>query len=381
LVGISVTTVPASATTVGALGNHEWAYPTNANADPAKISTFNVKFPVVGDALPGSGTYGFATDDFCYDDGGAHHVPNSGCRSGYGHRGVDIYPYRANAGADTLPVVAARGGQVKTAGCGAGPGKHVKIQGDDGRWYLYLHLARIDVAVSQSVRAGQVLGRMGNSTGCSANGTSVHLHFQVQTHETDQTTARDPYPSLRANFNRPGYKVTSYNPYVEAQTPYGLLTTAWNNVVAANGGYPTAMAGTPTTPAVGWPASSTEADGSVRWSGWYYTGGYYRSGYKQYLGTGDGGFDGLGKLRAGVLTQRDPPNGTAFWVHGLIWRRYSNMAGYHPYNEEDSFLGWPTSYEFRDPRGLTRQNFEGGCIANDGTGRYVPARYGSFPCT
>jgi hypothetical protein len=277
-------------------------------------------------------------------------------------------------------VVAARGGQVKAATRDSGAGTYVVVLGDDGIWYWYLHLARgsVTVARDQWVRAGQRIGTMGNTSGCTSGTTATHLHFEMRFPYPNDAAEmgkeyegpRDPYPSVKARFTRPGYAAVANN---NAQTPYGLLTQAWRNAIA--GDYVGRIA------LVGWPASSTQPDnGYVANPDWLETDGYYQRGYKQYLGNGDGGFDGRGLWRSGVLTQQAGSSTTAYWVHGLIWRRYSNMSGYASSNEEDSWLGWPTSYEFRDSRGLTRQNFEGGCIANNGSGTYVPARYGQFPC-
>lgn len=269
---------------------------------------------------------------------------------------------------------------MEVARCDTGAGNYVVISGDDGMWYHFLHLMPgLNVGRGQVVRAGQRLGLMGNTANCTGGTTAVHLHFEMRarTNSIDNDPyfgPRDPYPSVKNRFTRPGYAAVAGN---NAQTPNGLLTTAWRNVLEGNYAGRIAL--------VGWPASVTRPNGYVANPDWYYTRsrcspGFACWGYKQFLGNGDGGFDGQGLMRSGVLTQRDPPNGTAFWVHGLIYKRYSEMAGYDAADEEDSFLGWPTSYEFRDSRGLTRQNFEGGCIANDGTGNYVPARYGTFPC-
>lgn len=54
-------------------------------------------------------------------------------------------------------------------------GKNVRIQHPDGRNTYYLHLSRIDVALGQRVKQGQVIGLTGNT----GNSTGPHLHFSM----------------------------------------------------------------------------------------------------------------------------------------------------------------------------------------------------------
>jgi murein DD-endopeptidase MepM/ murein hydrolase activator NlpD len=99
------------------------------------------------------------------------------------HNGIDI----AN-GTGTLiwspvdGVVTYAGGATSGPNCAALPGSspphlgyglYVRIEGDNGQTHILAHLQRIDVAVGETVTAGQVIGTM-NSTGCS---TGSHLHW------------------------------------------------------------------------------------------------------------------------------------------------------------------------------------------------------------
>lgn len=58
-------------------------------------------------------------------------------------------------------------------------GNHVMIAHDDGTFSLYDHLRQgsVGVGVGDAVRAGQLLGRVGNS----GNTSEPHLHLQLQT--------------------------------------------------------------------------------------------------------------------------------------------------------------------------------------------------------
>lgn len=99
------------------------------------------------------------------------------------HNGIDI----ANGTGTVIwspvdGVVTYAGGAGSGPNCGALPGSnpphlgyglYVRIEGDNGQTHILAHLQRIDVAVGETVTAGQVIGTM-NSTGCS---TGSHLHW------------------------------------------------------------------------------------------------------------------------------------------------------------------------------------------------------------
>ncbi|WP_299195713.1 peptidoglycan DD-metalloendopeptidase family protein [uncultured Erythrobacter sp.] len=86
------------------------------------------------------------------------------------HSGIDF------KGAYGSPIMAAATGEVTFAGWKSGYGKVVEISHGNGIMTRYAHMSRIDVAVGQSVDAGQTVGGLG-STGRS---TGPHLHFEVR---------------------------------------------------------------------------------------------------------------------------------------------------------------------------------------------------------
>ncbi|RAX54512.1 endopeptidase [Helicobacter sp. 16-1353] len=83
------------------------------------------------------------------------------------HYGVD---YAAPIGTS---VRAAASGRVIFAGSKSGYGRVVEVTHNNGLKTLYAHLHQINVKKNQSVKAGQVIGKVGNS-GLS---TGPHLHF------------------------------------------------------------------------------------------------------------------------------------------------------------------------------------------------------------
>ena len=96
--------------------------------------------------------------------------------SGYGwrwgrmHKGIDV---ANNVG---TPIMAARSGEVVTAGWdGGGYGYLVELRHADGSRSRYAHNSRILVRVGQNVSQGTVISQMG-STGRS---TGPHLHFEI----------------------------------------------------------------------------------------------------------------------------------------------------------------------------------------------------------
>jgi murein DD-endopeptidase MepM/ murein hydrolase activator NlpD len=83
------------------------------------------------------------------------------------HQGVD---YRARSG---TPVYAVANGQVVSARYNGGYGNEVRIKHSSGMITLYAHLLAYSVRSGQTVKRGQIIGRVG-STGRS---TGAHLHF------------------------------------------------------------------------------------------------------------------------------------------------------------------------------------------------------------
>lgn len=86
------------------------------------------------------------------------------------HTGLDLH------GQKNEPIYAAHDGLVIYAGQQfSGYGKMIILEYDQNWASLYGHLNRFRVETGQEVRAGQIIGSMGN-TGRS---TGVHLHFEV----------------------------------------------------------------------------------------------------------------------------------------------------------------------------------------------------------
>ena len=79
---------------------------------------------------------------------------------------------------------------VTAAGWSGGYGRAVDLDHGNGLSTRYGHLSSIDVRVGQSVKAGQIVGRVG-STGRS---TGAHLHYETRV----RGEAVDPQKFLRA---------------------------------------------------------------------------------------------------------------------------------------------------------------------------------------
>jgi murein DD-endopeptidase MepM/ murein hydrolase activator NlpD len=100
------------------------------------------------------------------------------------HTGID---FRGNTGEG---VRATASGIVTAAGWSGGYGRMVEIEHANGVSTRYGHLSEIDVKVGQTIRIGQVIGRLG-STGRS---TGPHLHYETRI----DGEAVDPDKFLRA---------------------------------------------------------------------------------------------------------------------------------------------------------------------------------------
>lgn len=106
-------------------------------------------------------------------DGGV--ISNYGSRRGEDqkwrrHQGVDLHsPYGAL-------VHSTASGTVVAAGETSGYGQNVVIEHADGITTLYAHLSVIAVKPGQFVRAGQSLGRVGET----GHATGPHLHFEIR---------------------------------------------------------------------------------------------------------------------------------------------------------------------------------------------------------
>ena len=100
------------------------------------------------------------------------------------HTGID---FRGTVGE---PVHATAAGTVTVAGWSGGYGRMVEVDHGNGLATRYGHLSAIDVKVGQTIKTGQVVGRLG-STGRS---TGPHLHYETRINGE----AVDPSRFLRA---------------------------------------------------------------------------------------------------------------------------------------------------------------------------------------
>ena len=113
------------------------------------------------------------------------HAPRSGGRQ---HHGQDIFARRG------APILSATDGIVIRVGTNNLGGNIVSVAGAGGRMYYYAHLDSYadGLAVGKQIRAGDLIGYVGN-TG-NAAGTFPHLHFGVYT----AAGAINPLPLLKA---------------------------------------------------------------------------------------------------------------------------------------------------------------------------------------
>ena len=96
------------------------------------------------------------------------------------HSGLDM---RAETG---TPARATASGKVVTAGWSGGYGNMVEIEHGNGLSTRYGHLSAITVTEGQTIKAGEVVGRVG-STGRS---TGPHLHYEVRIDDEATDPAR-----------------------------------------------------------------------------------------------------------------------------------------------------------------------------------------------
>ncbi|MEU4423924.1 M23 family metallopeptidase [Actinoplanes sp. NPDC024001] len=107
-----------------------------------------------------------------------------GVRFGKLHAGIDL------AAPEGTPYKAVHGGKVTSAGYNGGYGYSITVQQDDGVEIIYAHSRRLLVEKGDVVKAGQVIGEVGN-TGYSYG---THLHLEI--HENG--TPVDPIVFLQA---------------------------------------------------------------------------------------------------------------------------------------------------------------------------------------
>jgi len=106
-----------------------------------------------------------------------------GIRWGKLHAGIDL------AAQEGTPYKAVHAGEVTQAGYSGGYGYSITIRNPDGTEVIYAHSRRLLVKKGDQVKAGQVIGEVGN-TGASYG---THLHLEVHT----DGAPTDPIPYLR----------------------------------------------------------------------------------------------------------------------------------------------------------------------------------------
>lgn len=122
---------------------------------------------------------------------------SSGPHAGRNHKGLD---FAARSGS---PIMAVTDGKVVMARPYYGYGNLVIVKTPTGKRVLYAHQSRMLVKRGQTVKAGQVIGKVG-STGHS---TGPHLHLEVR---TDKDRAFNPTKFLRvgkANLNKRAHQL------------------------------------------------------------------------------------------------------------------------------------------------------------------------------
>ncbi|TMI99093.1 MAG: M23 family peptidase [Alphaproteobacteria bacterium] len=119
------------------------------------LGTVPIRKPMMGELDSTSG-FGMRTDPFL--------------RALAMHTGLDI---RADTGEAARATAA---GTVTMAGWNGGYGKMVEVDHGNGFATRYAHLSAIDVELGQTIRIGQIVGRVG-STGRS---TGPHLHYETR---------------------------------------------------------------------------------------------------------------------------------------------------------------------------------------------------------
>ena len=118
------------------------------------------------------------------------------------HEGTDIMA--ANNKRGYYPLVSVCDGRVENIGWLTLGGYRVGIRGNDGAYYYYAHLAAYaeDLKKGKQVRAGDVLGTMGDTGYSEKEGTTgnfdVHLHFGIYVNKDKKEISYNPYYLLRA---------------------------------------------------------------------------------------------------------------------------------------------------------------------------------------
>lgn len=126
------------------------------------------------------------------------------------HEGIDIMASEDQPGC--LQICSMTDGVVEQMGWLELGGYRIGIRSQSGVYYYYAHLAEYadHLQVGDAVKAGDILGKMGN-TGYGEEGTTgmfpVHLHFGVYTTQDGQEESMNPYPLLQYLEQRQKYRI------------------------------------------------------------------------------------------------------------------------------------------------------------------------------
>ncbi|WP_166430592.1 M23 family metallopeptidase [Polymorphobacter arshaanensis] len=147
-------------------------------------------------------------------------VANYSLTSGFGYRydpfngGAAMHAGLDMAGSQGEPIYAAAAGVVGVAGRSGGYGNLIELEHGRGMATRYGHLSAILVQPGETVKQGQLIGRMG-STGRS---TGTHLHYEVRI----DGRAVNPRPYLAAS----SYVLAAQSRAVQGATESGTAVAA-----------------------------------------------------------------------------------------------------------------------------------------------------------
>lgn len=170
------------------------------------------------------------------------------CAGGEGHQGQDIRPATCklfNEGADRCTafhddIVAVRDGMLLRVANRESVFLYVNVPGERLRFrYLHMHPKMLDddrVLSGRVVREGEVLGKVGNYDRIP-NGTTYHLHFELQVATRDGWVFVNPYMTLVSSYERligargrqvdnPDSRPDNEAPKVEAPPPIATAPVA-----------------------------------------------------------------------------------------------------------------------------------------------------------
>lgn len=120
------------------------------------------------------------------------------------HEGTDIMADDNVTG--IYPVVSASCGTIINMGWLELGGYRIGILSDNGIYYYYAHLESFEASLKEgdTVKAGQLIGFMGNTGYSKVEGTSgkfdVHLHFGIYYSDADREISYNPYWILESQF-------------------------------------------------------------------------------------------------------------------------------------------------------------------------------------